>query len=66
MDKIRENKLQNFINARGGETIVRLTKDGKDYIGISKCSFQDPFVKKNGVARALGRAYSNLVHDKAV
>lgn len=55
-------RLQSDINSRGGRTEVRLTDiHGLDFTGVSLCHKNDPFVKKSGLIKALGRAYSNML-----
>jgi len=40
---------------RGGGTIVKVTRDGKDYVGTAECSLKDGFDRKRGVRICLGR-----------
>jgi hypothetical protein len=50
---------------RGGETIICITdKNGNDYIGYSRCSIADAYVKRQGINRALGRAYQVYLVNK--
>lgn len=50
----------NNILPRGGETIVSITDEhGHTVEGVAKCSNNDGFNKKIGVAIAIGRALKN-------
>ena len=63
MFEIRSKKLQKLLYPKGGMVSVRLTKDGKDFVGESFCSREDIFVKKFGLNKALGRAIQAMVKD---
>lgn len=54
---IRNQKRQNDIQSKGGRTYCILTfPDGKTFTGEARCSIEDAFVRKRGVAKAVGRA----------
>lgn len=55
MRVIRANKLQNGISAKGGQTTIELTKDGKNYTATAKCNPKDPFNRKIAIKICLGR-----------
>lgn len=49
----------------GGETIVKLKKDGKIYMGTSQCNQKDIFCRRTGRDYAIERAlenYKNKIH----
>lgn len=49
------------INARGGKTVVEVTlPDGRDLVGISRCSRSENFDKRLGVRIALNRILSKI------
>ena len=56
LKNIRDNKLQNLINSRGGKVTVDLTtKDGKDYSVTAQCNLKDSFNKRISMQICLGR-----------
>jgi hypothetical protein len=59
---IRRKNLQNFINAKGGETIIEiLTPNKKEYKISAKCSKKDSFARKVGISICLGRFLKELL-----
>ena len=55
--------LTPMLSPKGGSTIVEIhSREGKQYIGIAKCSKSDSYNKKRGLSIALGRAIKNLAH----
>jgi hypothetical protein len=57
---IKRYSLQQKISPKGGNVCVTLTNNGKDYIGKSVCSKEEPFEKRLGLNKALGRAISSM------
>lgn len=58
---IRQNNLQDLIDARGGLTTVEVvTSNGAIYNSVAECSKNDVFNTKEGVRVALERALSEL------
>jgi hypothetical protein len=44
------------MDARGGKTIVEISKDGKECFGVAYCSLKDNYCRKIGAEQALERA----------
>lgn len=54
--------LKGSIHPKGGTVVVSIKdSSGKEHVGTSKCNIKDSFVKKTGLKKALGRAYSSLI-----
>ena len=49
-----------FLSAKGGVTVIKITKDGIVGAGSTKCSESDSYVRKVGVVKALGKALQNF------
>lgn len=58
--------LSRNITAKGGKTEIHLTFKDKTVTGTAECSIKDGYNKKIGVAKALGRAMSNLLNSKII
>ncbi len=55
------NKSDVGYDPHGGTTRVEITTpEGKELVGEARCSNQDNYSKKIGVAIALGRAFKNV------
>ena len=58
---IREQKLQDWIQPRGGKTTVQATlKDGRNFSAVAFCSTKDNFNHKLGLAKAIGRLTAKI------
>ena len=56
-----------FLSAYGGRTVVAITdKNGAIFEGITYCSLNDRYVRKEGVKRATAKAYANLCKFKNI
>lgn len=55
-------ELRKYMIPNGGETVVRIVKDGNVYIGTATCSDNDAFVKRHGYNAAFGRALGALAN----
>jgi hypothetical protein len=57
--EIRQKHLQHLIKPKGGILRIEVTKDNQDYISEAKCSGNDPYCRRTGIAIALGRLAKN-------
>lgn len=49
-----------YINNDGKQTTAIITKDGKKYIGVARCSPEDSFSAETGAVLALSRAFIEM------
>lgn len=56
-----------FLSPYGGRTVIAITDEkGAIFEGIAHCSTQDKYVKKEGVKRAIAKAYAKLCKYKNI
>ena len=56
-----------FLSPYGGRTVIAITDDkGAIFEGITYCSPSDKYVKKEGVKRAIAKAYAKLCKYKNI
>lgn len=56
-----------FLSPYGGRTVIAITeKGGAIFEGIAYCSVVDKYVKKEGVKRAIAKAYAKLCKFKNI
>lgn len=54
--KYHAKTYSDYVLPFGGETVVEVMINGKDYVGVATCSVNDNYNKKSGTALALERA----------
>ena len=62
IDTINGHEYTKYLHPETKEMGWRANIHGLDFTGVSLCHKKDPFVKKNGLIKALGRAYANMIN----
>jgi len=56
-----------FLSPYGGRTVIAITDErGAIFEGVTHCSTADKYVKKEGVKRAIAKAYAKLCKYKNI
>ncbi len=56
-----------FLSPYGGRTVVAITDEkGAIFEGVTYCSLNDHYIKKEGLKRAIAKAYANLCKYKKI